>query len=293
VSKDIGPDFQVAFSAESSATTYILPASDVNGHVAPCLAGATAVVAGSACAGGTLPGAYNVGPVGGSLYNSLNAVTTNRMPDLIGKTAWDPTFLDRHIHVEVGGMLRDFTDQVYWGQHSVWGGTLEAGLIVPIIPKWLDFQFSGLSGNGNGRYGAAQIHERQVMIGLTAHVTPQTDVYVFAGGEFASSNYSFNKFAGTPFINAGLYSYGYGNPAYNNIGCNYEGPPTLTCVGNIKDVRQVTGGFWHNFYDGPAGKVRVGAQYSYTVKDSFDGVGGAFKGTESMIFTSLRYYPFN
>jgi hypothetical protein len=308
LSKDVGKEFQVSFSAESSATTYILPASDVNGHVGPCLAGAsTAGIAGSACSGGTLPGAYNVGPVGGSLYNSLNAVTTNRMPDLIGKAAWDPNFLDRHIHVEVGGMLRDFTDQVYWGQHSVWGGTLEAGLIVPIIPKWLDFQFSGVSGNGNGRYGAAQIsdatfsptgsvqpiHERQVMVGLTAHVTPQTDVYVFAGGEFASSNYSFVKFAGTPFITAGLYSYGYGNPAYNNIGCNFEGPPALTCVGNIKDVRQITGGVWHNFYDGPAGKVRVGAQYSYTVKDSFQGVGGAYKGTESMIFTSLRYYPFN
>jgi hypothetical protein len=164
-----------------------------------------------------------------------------------------------------------------------------------------------VSGNGNGRYGAAQIndatfswtggaqpiHERQVMVGLTAHVTPQTDVYVFAGGEFASANYTFAKFAGTPFITAGLYSYGYGNPAYNNIGCNFEGPPALTCVGNTKDVRQVTGGFWHNFYDGPAGKVRVGAQYSYTVRDSFDGVGGAYKGTESMFFTSLRYYPFN
>jgi hypothetical protein len=308
VSKDVGKEFQVAFSAEGSATTYILPAVDVNGRVGPCLAGAsTAGIAGSVCNGGTLPGAYNVGPVGGSLYNSLNAVTTNRMPDLMGKAAWDPTLLDRHIHVEVGGMLRDFTDQVYWGQHSVWGGTLEAGLIVPIIPKWLDFQFSGVSGLGNGRYGAAQIsdatfsptggvqpiHERQVMVGLTAHVTPQTDVYVFAGGEFASSNYRFVKFAGTPFINAGLYSYGYGNPAYNNIGCNFEGPPVLACVGNIKDVRQITTGFWHNFYDGPAGKIRVGAQYSYTVKDSFQGVGGAYKGTESMFFTSLRYYPFN
>ena len=307
LSKDFGKDVQVAVSAESSATTYILPASDVNGHVAPCLAGATAGgIAGSTCAGGTLPGAYNVGPVGGSLYNSLNAVTTNRIPDLMGKAAWDPTFLDRHIHVEAGGMLRDFTDQVYWGNHSVWGASVEAGLIVPIIPKWLDFQFSGLSGNGNGRYGAAQIsdatfsstggvqpiHERQIMVGLTAHVTPRTDVYVFAGGEFASSNFSFVKFPGTPFITAGTYSYGYGNPAYNNIGCNFEGPPATTCVGEIKDVRQITSGVWHNFYDGPAGKVRVGAQYSYTVKDSFSGVGGAYKATESMFFTSLRYIPF-
>ena len=91
----------------------------------------------------------------------------------------------------------------------------------------------------------------------------------------------------------GLYSYGYGNPAYNNIGCNFEGPPVLTCVGNTKDVRQITTGFWHNFYDGPAGKVRVGAQYSYTIKDLVPGRRRRVQGTESMIFTSLRYYPFN
>ncbi len=66
-----------------------------------------------------------------------------------------------------------------------------------------------------GRYGAASlpdstfsstgaiqpIHERQVMIGLTAHVTPKTDVYVFAGGEFASPNTTtWNYAASTPFI---------------------------------------------------------------------------------------------
>ena len=44
--------------------------------------------------------------------------------------------------------------------------------------------------------GFQPIHERQVMVGLTAHVTPQTDVYVFAGGEFASANYSFVNFGG-------------------------------------------------------------------------------------------------
>jgi hypothetical protein len=315
LSKDITPDLQVAFSAEQSATTFILPASDVFGHVAPCVAnanlsiGGTGGIAGSGCSAGTIPGIFNVGPVGGSLSNALNETTTNRIPDLITKAAWDPTFFDRHIHVEVGGMLRDFSDQVYWAQHSVWGANIEAGVIIPIVPKWLDFQFSGVSGNGNGRYGAAQIndstftwtggaqpiHERQVMVGLTAHVTPQTDVYVFAGGEFASANFDFVKVAAQPKfgIAAGTYSYGYGNPAYNNIGCNWVGPPSLTCVGNIKDVRQLTGGFWHNFYDGPAGKIRVGAQYSYTVKDSFQGVSGAYRGTESMFFTSLRYYPFN
>ncbi len=307
ISKDVTKDIQVAVAAENFQTTYINPGAAFNGSVAPCIAGAAAVVPGSTCAGGTIPGIYNVGPVGGSLYNSLNPVTYGDVPDLMGKVAWDPTIMDHNVHLEVGGMLRTFTDRAYWGNHSVWGANIEAGLIVQLIPKLLDFQFSGVSGNGNGRYGAAQIndatfnwtggaqpvHERQAMVGLTAHVTPRTDVYVFAGGEFASQNYNNTYLPKTPFTAAGVYAYGYGNPAYNNIGCNFEGPTVATCVGNIKDVRQITTGVWHNFYDGPAGKLRVGAQYSYTVKDSFQGVGGAVKGTENMFFTSLRYYPFN
>jgi hypothetical protein len=310
LTKDVTQEIQVSLSAEAAQTVYALPQKDVFGNVGPCPTQAAIVITGAAaptCAGGNYPGAYNVAPVGGSLYNSLNAVTVNNVPDLMGKAAWDPMFFDRHIHLEAGGMVRDFTDRVYWGNHSIWGGSVVVGAIVPIIPKWLDFQFSALGGNGNGRYGASglpdatfswtggsqAVHERQVMVGLTAHVTPQTDVYVFAGGEFASSNFSFANLAKTPFITAGTYSYGYGNPLYNNIGCNFEGPPAVQCDGQVKDVRQVTGGFWHNFYDGPAGKLRVGAQYSYTVKDTFVGIGGAPRAVESMFFTSLRYYPFN
>jgi hypothetical protein len=321
VTKELPYNLQFALAAENSATTFILPGADFAGRVAPCVAnagvgiGGTGGIAGSGCAGGAFQGAFNVGPVGGSLYNALNLVTTTRLPDLIAKASWDPTFFDRTIHFEVGGLLRDFSDRVYWGNHAVWGGNVEAGVVVPIIPKLLDFQFSGIAGNGNGRLGAAQIndatfsptgavqpiHERQAMIGVIAHVTPQTDVYAFAGGEFASPNYTVAGFPkGSPVITPGFYAYGYGNPAYNNIGCNFEPTPGLTtfagaplaCVGQIKDVRQVTGGIWHDFYNGPFGKLRAGAQYSYTVKDSFQGVGGAYKATESMVFTSLRYYPF-
>ncbi|QGM47096.1 hypothetical protein [Methylocystis heyeri] len=308
ISKEVTKDIEAAFAIENFQTTYIGVGTDFLGHQGPCLAGATAVVAGATCSGGSLPGLYNVGPVGGSLYNSLNPVTYGSVPDMIGKVAWDPTLFDRTIHVEVGGMLRNFTDRVFWGNHTTWGSNIEAGIIIPIIPKLLDFQFSGVSGLGNGRYGAAQIndatftwsggaqpiHERQVMVGVTAHPTPATDVYVFAGGEFASKNYTFAAWPKTVFGTVpGVYAYGYGNPAYNNFGCAFEGPTTATCVGQIKDVRQVTTGFWHNFYDGPAGKIRVGAQYSYTVKDSFTGYSGAYKGTENMFFTSLRYIPFN
>ena len=155
----------------------------------------------------------------------------NDVPDLIAKAAWDPTFLDRTIHVEAGGMMRNFTDRVYWGNHDIWGGSAEVGVIVPIIPEMARLPGFGPCGQWQSadtaprRFptatfswtgGFQPIHERQAMIGLTAHVTPQTDVYVFAGGEFASPQYnSWITPPRTPFIAKGLYSYGYGNPAYD------------------------------------------------------------------------------
>jgi hypothetical protein len=148
-----------------------------------------------------------------------------------------------------------------------------------------------------------------VMVGLTGHLDKATDVYVFAGGEFAAPAWSDAHYPKAPWMAANVYAFGYGNPAFVNTGCNFEGAAggatiSLTttaavlgvpgaCVGQTKDVRQATTGVWHNFYDGPAGKIRAGLQYSYTIRDSFQGVGGSFKGTENTIFASFRYYPFN
>jgi hypothetical protein len=305
--------FQYAFALEQPFTSFSggIPGIAINNLVAPIPSNGVSQVLVTPY----LPGAFQQIPVGGSLFNNANPISFNDVPDLITKIAWDPDLFGHAVHLEGGGMLRKFSDHVFGGNHDVWGGSGFAGLIVEVIPKWLDFQASGISGLGVSRYGSANqsipdvtfnwrgglapIPERQAMIGLTAHPTPATDVYVFAGGEFAGANYAWARYGRTPFVPAGLYSFGYGNPAFVNTGCNFEGATTVTyglpgaCVGMTKDVRQITTGFWHNFYDGPAGKLRFGAQYAYTIRDSFPGVGGAFKGTENMIFTSLRYYPFN
>ena len=312
VSKDLPFNLQWAFGAESSYTSFVTPGLAINGVTAPVPANAVSDFGPyNTLPGVFVPGAYIQTPVAGSLYNTVNNITFNDVPDLMTKASWDPEIFGHAVHVEGGGVLRDFKDRLYGGTHNVWGGAALVGVIVSVIPKWLDFQVSGISGRGIGRYGAASlpdatfdvtddvqpIHERQAMIGVIAHPTPKTDLYVFAGGEFAGSQYSWGRLALGPFVPLNTYSFGYGNPAFNNLGCNFEGASALTgttaCVGQTKDVRQVTAGVWHNFYDGPAGKIRLGAQYSYTVRDSFPGVGGAFKGTDNMIFTSFRYYPFN
>ena len=93
---------------------------------------------------------------------------------------------------------------------------------------------------------------------------------ICAGGEFASANCSYMGYAtATPFIAKGVYSYGYGDLATMNLGRNFEGAAAMVaggipaCAAQTKDIRQVTAGFWHNFYDGPAGKIRVGAIFLY------------------------------
>jgi hypothetical protein len=183
----------------------------------------------------------------------------------------------------------------------------------------LDFQASGSIGRGIGRYGSAQIsdatwsvtgsplpiHERMLLVGATLHATPQTDVYAFAGAEFASGQPQYIRY-GSSFVVGG-----YGSPFFNNFGCDIENEAlsatpflsggtaanaafggALSCAGQIKDVRQITGGVWHTLYQGPFGKLKAGAQYSYTVKDAFPGFGPTPKGVESTVLTSIRYYPF-
>ncbi len=251
LSKDLPYNLQVRvrrrnalYDASGTAT----PAISVNGTAAPVPAASG------------LPGAYLQTPVGGSLYNNANTISSNDVPDLMTKLLGIRPFRPS-VHVEGGGMLRKFDDRVFGGNHDVWGGSGELGVIVSIIPKWLDFQFSAVSGRGNARYGSSDqsipdvafnwmggltpIHERQAMIGLTAHPTPATDVYVFAGGEFMSATYGWARYPKTAINGGGLYSYGYGNPAYMNTGCNFDsggvGSSLLSnCVGNTKDVRQVT-----------------------------------------------------
>ncbi len=293
--KDFGKKLWLAFAAESSAVTYALPGPAAFGTTNLPLINAPLLLA---------------PPAAGGLFNAANNYSFNRMPDFIGKAAWDGNIADRAIHVEAFGLLRDMTDRAYWGNHSQWAGGVGAGVIVPIFPKLLDFQLSGMTGRGIGRYSAGQIndasyqlsgavqplHERIAMAGLTLHATPRTDIFAFAGGEFASKQPQWSIVGGALLVG------GYGNPFYNNSGCGFENDavaagvalnvPLLPCSGQTKALRQLTGGIWHTFYEGDFGKLRVGAQYSYTVRDAFVGFGATPKGTENMVYTSLRYYPF-
>jgi hypothetical protein len=250
----------------------------------------------------TIPGGKTVTATatGGSLLNgTISTYSTDVVPDFIVKAAADPGWG----HYELFGLTRFFTDRVsntiYGSNATVVGGGIGGGMILPVIPRKLDFRLSGLFGNGVGRYGSAQfpdatfseggrpkpLTEYSLLAGLEGHPAPSVDIYAYVGTEQAERNFT----GGTKL--------GYGNPASSNAGCDTE-LSTLTCTANTSGVVQGTIGAWWRFLQGDFGTVQAGAQYSYTKRNIFAGA-GATPGTtvspstdENMFLISFRYYPF-
>ena len=301
--KDFGPAFSIGVSAENSATTF--------SGSAP---GAAAVVATSlnGCGGGA-----GLNPSGDSLLNACNTYSTNQIPDLLAKATADPMIGDHRLHIEGYGLLRDFYDRTDpavptavtpIGNHDVFGGGFGGGVVAEVLPKLLDVQFSGLTGEGIGRYGSAgmpdatynattgaimPIPETELLLGVIVHPLPGLDVYGYAGEEFDSAKFSPGSGSG----------FGYGNPASINAGCVSEFS-AAACVGQSRSISELTVGFWQTLYKGDFGMVRTGLQYENLERTGFAGANvnaaGAStapgtitpKANEQVFMASLRYYPF-
>ncbi len=313
--KDFDKTFWMGVSIEGAATTFSCPPGGAPAPTTLSSCGVGYVTSAGvpvAVAGATFPSApiYNAIPPGGALLNTANAYSFNSVPDVVGKAAYDNSFDGHNIHVEGWGLYRTFTDQVAnvfipsnISNESVGAASGGGSILVSVLPKMLDVQFSAATGRGLGRYGTAQLNDvtfnangtldpvRQTnfLAGVIWHPIPQFDVYAYAGQEDQQAAYS------TLVTGSGktltVSAYGLGNPLYTNAGCSIAG--SSVCVGNTHLVRQLTGGVWDNVYSGQYGKVRVGLQYSFTQRFSFSGIGGTAKTEESAGLFSLRYYPFD
>jgi hypothetical protein len=296
VTKNWNKEFWAAVSIENPQTT---------------IAGNTALA----------PGFTNtVARTGAGQFNSANSLSFNHIPDVIGKIAWEPWIGGAQpLHVEVYGMFRDFYNRTYIAAGNAFGfpvgnqnadrsgGSVGGTITYTAIPKTLDLQVTAMTGSGIGRYAAgslpdvtfrpdgtlAPIQESTWMGGGTWHITPLLDFYAY-GGQEAQHRKLFN-------INGA--TVGLGNPTLNEAACVAVDTTAVTnsgCGANIQAENQINAGMWWRVYQGKFGSFRLGAQYSYTHLIAFNGVNGTGANAaylhpntdDSMVFTSIRYYPF-
>jgi hypothetical protein len=247
---------------------------------------------------GTGGGTLEYTQCGGSNVNSIQAYSDNIAPDIIAKVAADPGWG----HYQLYGLLRFLGGRVSFAStgtgksYQTTGQGIGAGMILPIVPNILDFQVSGLIGQGVGRYGTSQLpdatfspqgkieplSEYSIVGGFVAHPIPAVDIYAYGGAEGAA-----RKYYGA--------SGGYGNPNVNLAGCEVE---LGSCSASTSAIVEGTIGAWWRLIQGDYGTVEAGVQYEYVDRNAFQGV-GAVKGStvspntnENMVLVSFRYLPF-
>jgi hypothetical protein len=209
------------------------------------------------------------------------------------------------------------------------GGGIGANARVSLLNKKVDAGIHFLGGSGVGRYGTGQLPDSTVRpdgtlallrnyqaLGLLEfHPTPKLDIYMYAGGEYASRA----SYAYTNLVTGKAGTAGYGSPAFRNDGCSVEplpvatpgNPPNTTavlgstgfipgslanCAGDARVIIEGTMGVWYRFYSGEKGRMQFGTQYSYVTRNAWSGASGTSgvsstpHGIDNMVFTSFRYY---
>jgi len=292
----------------------------------------------------TAPGNFVLGGpgTGAGLYNQFANYSSNVSPDFVAKVAFEPGFG----HYEVFGVASEFRDRIYPNalathpsasgafNNSIWGGGIGANARWMFYQKHAEVGIHYLGGKGVGRYGDSTLPDLtvnptghlkalqnyQVLASLEWH-SPHWDIYGYGGGEYAGKTWYGTK-------PGGLGPVGYGSPLFNNNGCSTENVPgtgqgsggtyyatglgyqpglASSCAGQTKSIVEGTAGFWYKPYNGPKGRIQIGAQYSYLTRVAWVGYGGIFpppttpvlnpgkatlspEAIENMWFTSFRYY---
>jgi hypothetical protein len=227
-------------------------------------------------------------------------VTTDYLPDIIAKVAVDPGYG----HYEAFGLSRWFrsrytatglqTNEVHEG------GGVGGSFLLPIVPKLVDLNGSFIYGKGVGRYGSSGLPDVTVnpfngslepikgyhaLVGLIVRPSPAWTFYAYGGTE-RDDQTDFFTTSGTH-----TYGYGYGNPLFDNTGCQIEGS-SAACTANTSQITSETLGGWWKFYRGSLGNAQFGTTWTYVRRNTFSGLGGDPSTNINVILASFRYYPF-
>lgn len=244
---------------------------------------------------------YN-NPGASNAFASTTNLTTDSVPDLVGKVAFDPGWG----HYEVLALTRWFHSRYtlpgQQANRTTHGYGYGGSLLLPLVPKMLDFQASFLGGQGVGRYGSAgepdatlnpidgslaPLHAYQALGGLVLRPDPAWTFIAYGGIEHVSAR-SFDVASGV--ASPTVYGYGYGDPLFSNAGCEVEGG--TACAANTKSIVSGTLGGWWKFYEGSLGNMQIGLTDTYIRREIFAGVGGAPNTNINIALASFRYYPY-
>jgi multidrug efflux pump subunit AcrA (membrane-fusion protein) len=265
----------------------------------------------------------------GGLYNSGANYSFNAMPDIIVKAAFEPGFG----HYEIFAIGSRFRDRIYpcveptqnpslCGTSSSTAGVYNnskngggVGANARFTVKQLELGLHALYGEGVGRYGAsglpdatvnpdgtlAPLRSYQGLATLEWH-TPRIDVYLNGGEEYVGRHYSQDVLGSGNWV-------GYGSPFFSDSSCYTETAPSSgtgygfgslgsNCTANTQYTLEGTFGFWVRAYHGSKGRLQIGPQYSYLIRNAWSGSltsGGTGPfvsphGIDNMVMTSFRYY---
>jgi type II secretory pathway pseudopilin PulG len=290
---------------------------------------------GGIASGGIFNGVVvNFANAGGAFLGSsgiANTFTTDKLPDIVEKVAFDPGWA----HFEVFGLQRFFTDNVFncitfspvtgvcaagstgsASEKTKTGVGIGGSFLWPILPSFLDLSGQAMAGKGIGRYNAGNLSdvvvgqdgsfnlfkEVSAMGGVVLHPWSGLDIYGYGGFEQESANFYSTTVGGFPL--------GLGNPNFSNAGCNVTTAISFSlgsaaagnCASNTKMLTDITVGFWQNLYNGDVGRFTFGLQWERIGRKLFDGnaifppvVGPgpttAPSSSDNIIMTSIRWFP--
>jgi hypothetical protein len=214
--------------------------------------------------------------------------TPNLMPDIAAKVAYDPTIGGKHLHAELGGVLRAFRDYASTTntKNSNEGGALEGGLNLEAV-KDLHFIVNGFYGAGGGRYiyglgpdvvvkpdgSIATVRSGSGIAGFEFQVNKKTMLYAYYGGAYFDNAYYVSSVSG-----AGVPTYvGFGYPGSSNT--------------SNRVLQEGTVGFVQTFWKNPKyGALQWINQVSYVERAPWYIPSGTSKNAHlDMVYTDLRY----
>ena len=216
--------------------------------------------------------------------------TPNLRPDFVTKVAYDPSFNGKHMHAELGGILRSFRtfNQGNNSSSTIMGGGVTAGVNIEVTRNFR-LLANGLYSSGGGRY----------MLGLGPDVIVKPDGTlsgVHAGTGVAGFEYQ---------ANPGILLFGYYGGVYfqrntgytldaagNKVWVGFGAPTSTTTELNAnRAVQEPTFGITRTFWKNPKyGSFMWVNQYSYVTRAPWVVPTGSGKNAHlGVVYTDLRY----